>query len=104
MPTTARPVARRPLAVAILVALATTSALPAFAQQPTAAPAQAPATDAEAGTAACWLPALKASGTGTPACGDGTTGCVMQPASTKAAARGPSRLRLRAEGVGTAPG
>ena len=52
MPTTARPVARRPLAVAILVALATTSALPAFAQQPTAAPAQAPATDAEAGTAA----------------------------------------------------
>ena len=31
-------------------------------------------------------------------------GCVMQPASTKAAARGASRLRLRAAGVGTAPG
>ena len=49
-------------------------------------------------------PALKASGTGTPACGAGTTGCVMQPASTSAAARGTSRLRLRAAGVGTAPG
>eukprot|EP01034_Spumella_vulgaris_P037980 gene37980-46865_t len=56
------------------------------------------------GTAACWLPALKASGTGTPACGPGTTGCVIQPASTSAAARGASRLRLRAAGIGTATG